>query len=201
MAAARNTLRTVATQALIRPSIAATTPVLRLTIRRSLATFYSPSHEYVKASTVIKWLAGDWTDRDPGRHIPERRLRHISSCLSPNMRITALIQSLTQVDGDIGTVGITAHAADALGDIVFIDLPDEDSDYEKGYAIAHYTCFPGCLSNPLTFRSEGIDGPFAGSLSHSVLAAPCLRLLSLSHAFVPRSMAYARCTRPRSTRP
>ena len=28
-----------------------------------------------------------------------------------------------QVDGDIATVGITHHAQDALGDVVFVDLP------------------------------------------------------------------------------
>jgi len=28
-----------------------------------------------------------------------------------------------QIDGDVGTVGITSHAADALGDVVFVDLP------------------------------------------------------------------------------
>ncbi len=28
------------------------------------------------------------------------------------------------VDGDIATVGITAYAADKLGDVVFVDLPD-----------------------------------------------------------------------------
>lgn len=28
-----------------------------------------------------------------------------------------------QVNGDIGTVGITKHAADALGDVVFVELP------------------------------------------------------------------------------
>jgi glycine cleavage system H protein len=28
------------------------------------------------------------------------------------------------VDSDISTVGITAHAADALGDIVYLQLPD-----------------------------------------------------------------------------
>ena len=40
---------------------------------------------------------------------------------------------LTQVDGGVGTVGITAHAADALGDIVFVELPEVDSDFNKGY--------------------------------------------------------------------
>jgi len=29
-----------------------------------------------------------------------------------------------QVDGDIATVGITQHAQDALGDVVFVDLPE-----------------------------------------------------------------------------
>jgi glycine cleavage system H protein len=28
-----------------------------------------------------------------------------------------------RVDGDLATIGITAHAADQLGDIVFVDLP------------------------------------------------------------------------------
>ena len=28
------------------------------------------------------------------------------------------------VDGDIATVGITPHAQDALGDVVFVDLPE-----------------------------------------------------------------------------
>jgi glycine cleavage system H protein len=29
-----------------------------------------------------------------------------------------------QIDGDLATVGITAYAADQLGDIVFVELPD-----------------------------------------------------------------------------
>ncbi|NHK26685.1 glycine cleavage system protein GcvH [Parvularcula flava] len=28
------------------------------------------------------------------------------------------------VDGDIATIGITAHAAEQLGDVVFVELPD-----------------------------------------------------------------------------
>jgi glycine cleavage system H protein len=28
-----------------------------------------------------------------------------------------------RVDGDLATIGVTAHAADQLGDIVFVDLP------------------------------------------------------------------------------
>jgi glycine cleavage system H protein len=34
--------------------------------------------------------------------------------------------------GDIATVGITVHAQDALGDVVFVDLPEVGSRHEKG---------------------------------------------------------------------
>lgn len=37
-----------------------------------------------------------------------------------------------QVSGDIGTVGITAHAASALGDVVFVDLPSVGASYSAG---------------------------------------------------------------------
>ena len=34
-----------------------------------------------------------------------------------------------RVDGGIATVGITAHAQDALGDVVFVDLPEVGKSY------------------------------------------------------------------------
>ena len=36
-----------------------------------------------------------------------------------------------KVEGDIGTIGITQHAAEMLGDIVFVELPDVGSSVEK----------------------------------------------------------------------
>ena len=36
------------------------------------------------------------------------------------------------VDGDIGTVGISAYAAKALGDVVFVELPDVGTEFDKG---------------------------------------------------------------------
>ena len=36
-----------------------------------------------------------------------------------------------RVDGDEATVGITAYAADQLGDIVFVELPDAGRDLEE----------------------------------------------------------------------
>ena len=37
-----------------------------------------------------------------------------------------------KVDGDIGTVGISNFAQAALGDIVFVDLPNVGDEFEKG---------------------------------------------------------------------
>ena len=36
------------------------------------------------------------------------------------------------VDGDIGTVGITGYAQGQLGDIVFVEVPDEGKELSKG---------------------------------------------------------------------
>lgn len=37
-----------------------------------------------------------------------------------------------KVDGDIGTVGISAYAAKALGDVVFVELPEIGREVAKG---------------------------------------------------------------------
>ena len=37
-----------------------------------------------------------------------------------------------QIEGDIATVGITSHATEQLGDIVFIELPEPGTEFEKG---------------------------------------------------------------------
>ncbi|WP_299374852.1 glycine cleavage system protein GcvH [uncultured Kiloniella sp.] len=36
------------------------------------------------------------------------------------------------IDGDVGTVGITEFAQEQLGDVVFVEVPDEGKDLEKG---------------------------------------------------------------------
>jgi len=41
-----------------------------------------------------------------------------------------------RVSGKKGTIGITDYAQDALGDIVYIDLPEVDSSVETGTEIA-----------------------------------------------------------------
>ena len=34
------------------------------------------------------------------------------------------------VDGDVATVGITTHAAEQLGDVVFVELPDTGKSFK-----------------------------------------------------------------------
>ncbi|MCJ2028921.1 glycine cleavage system protein GcvH [Methylobacterium sp. J-043] len=41
-----------------------------------------------------------------------------------------------RLDGDVATVGITAHAAEQLGDLVFIELPKVGATLTKGEAAA-----------------------------------------------------------------
>jgi glycine cleavage system H protein len=41
-----------------------------------------------------------------------------------------------RLDGDVATVGITDHAQNALGDVVFVDLPEVGRQVEAGEAIA-----------------------------------------------------------------
>jgi glycine cleavage system H protein len=36
-----------------------------------------------------------------------------------------------KIDGDIATVGITHHAQDALGDVVFVDLPEVGASFTQ----------------------------------------------------------------------
>ena len=39
------------------------------------------------------------------------------------------------IDGDVATVGITDYAAEKLGDVVFVELPDVDSTLASGTVV------------------------------------------------------------------
>lgn len=41
-----------------------------------------------------------------------------------------------RIDGDVATVGITQHAQERLGDLVFVELPVVGKSFEKGVAAA-----------------------------------------------------------------
>ena len=40
-----------------------------------------------------------------------------------------------RIDGDVATVGITAFAADKLGDVVFLELPDAGAEVAAGRVV------------------------------------------------------------------
>jgi glycine cleavage system H protein len=40
------------------------------------------------------------------------------------------------IDGDVGTVGITRHAAEQLGDVVFVEVPEPGRVVKQGEQIA-----------------------------------------------------------------
>ncbi len=37
-----------------------------------------------------------------------------------------------KIEGGVATVGITQHATEQLGDLVFVELPEEGSEFEQG---------------------------------------------------------------------
>lgn len=41
-----------------------------------------------------------------------------------------------RVDGDVATVGISDHAQDQLGDVVFVELPEVNRQVDRGAAMA-----------------------------------------------------------------
>ncbi len=41
-----------------------------------------------------------------------------------------------KVEGNIGTVGITDYAQKQLGDIVYVELPEVDDEFDKGEEVA-----------------------------------------------------------------
>ncbi len=56
------------------------------------------------------------------------------------------------VDGDIATVGITDHAQEQLGDIVFVELPELDEVYGKDddIAVVESVKAAGDVHNPVS---------------------------------------------------
>ena len=53
---------------------------------------------------------------------------------SADLRYTAEHEWVA-VDGDVATVGITAYAADKLGDVVYVDLPKTGSSVAAGKVV------------------------------------------------------------------
>jgi glycine cleavage system H protein len=56
----------------------------------------------------------------------------------PDDRKYAKTHEWARLDGDIVTIGITAYAAEELGDVVFLDLPWDDAGSRDCQAEAHF---------------------------------------------------------------
>ena len=69
-----------------------------------------------------------------------------------------------RVDGDEATVGITQYAAEQLGDIVFVELPDTGRDLEvaKAFGVVESVKAVSDLFAPLSGEVTGINDALAG---------------------------------------
>jgi glycine cleavage system H protein len=73
-----------------------------------------------------------------------------------------------KLDGDVVTVGITAHAAEQLGDLVFVELPKLGGQLEKGK--------PAAVVESVKAASD-VYAPLAGEvvgLNEAVVSDPAL---------------------------
>ncbi len=66
-----------------------------------------------------------------------------------------------RVEGQLVTVGITAHAAEQLGDIVFVELPDVDTQLDKGdtFGVVESTKAVSDLFIPVSGRVAEVNEP------------------------------------------
>ncbi|MGX9966793.1 glycine cleavage system protein GcvH [Roseomonas sp. F4] len=63
-----------------------------------------------------------------------------------------------RLEGDIATVGITDHAQNALGDVVFVDLPEAGREVTEGEA---------CAVVESVKAASDVYAPLAGRISES----------------------------------
>ena len=64
-----------------------------------------------------------------------------------------------RVDGDVFTIGITDHAQAALGDVVFLDLPEIGRKLVKGKAFGCVPCLAWHHRQGLTRQGPPRRGP------------------------------------------
>lgn len=60
-----------------------------------------------------------------------------------------------KVDGNEVTMGLTDYAQDHLGDIVYVELPDEDDEFDAGDAV---------FSIESVKAASDVETPFAGTV-------------------------------------
>lgn len=73
-----------------------------------------------------------------------------------------------KLDGDVLTVGITEHASAQLGDVVFVELPEEGDDVEAGDDI---------VTIESVKAASDIAAPVTGEIveiNHAIVATPAM---------------------------
>lgn len=82
----------------------------------------------------------------------------------PNDRKYSKEHEWVTVQDDVATVGVTDHAQAALGDIVYIDMPEVDSEVEAHSSIAEIESVKAVsdvytpVSGTITEVNEALDG-------------------------------------------
>jgi glycine cleavage system H protein len=76
-----------------------------------------------------------------------------------------------RAEGDIGTVGISAHAQEQLGDIVYVELPEVGRQAKKGEAVAVVESVKAAsdVYAPVAGEVVEVNGALAGSEGNPAL--------------------------------
>ncbi len=71
-----------------------------------------------------------------------------------------------KVEGDVITVGITDYAKDALGDLVFIQLPDKGKKIKKGeeFAVVESVKIASEIYTPVSGEVIEVNAPLADNV-------------------------------------
>ena len=91
------------------------------------------------------------------------------------------------LDGDTGSVGISPHAIEQLGDIVFVELPEAGSSVSKGDSVAVFESVKA---------ASDIYSPASGEITEVNEA-----LLDDLSSITPERRMIAGCSRSRSMMP
>ena len=70
-----------------------------------------------------------------------------------------------RVEGDTATIGITQYAAEQLGDVVFVELPDVGKDVAKGSeaAVVESVKAAGEINAPVSGTVSEVNGVLEGA--------------------------------------
>ncbi len=73
-----------------------------------------------------------------------------------------------RIEGDVATIGITDFAVEHLGDLVFVDLPDEGADVETGSGAAEIESVKavGEVYSPVTGEVTAVNEDLADDQSN-----------------------------------